>query len=167
MTLALAAAAVVLLAAAAAGWWQHDRVRQAEALRAAALDGKVEAALDEAADHLNRNDWSGAAAAATRAEELRDSGASGRWAGRLDEMRADVELVTRLDEARLLQTEFDSDREGLSPCEGHAPVRRGVRPVRHPRRLRPGRGGGTHRPAPGPGSIRRDGRASRTGGCSP
>ena len=107
LTLALAATAVVLLASGGYVWWQHDRVRQAEALRTAALDGKVEAALDEAADHLNRNDWSGAGAATTRARELCDSGASGRWNERLDEIRADVELVTRLDEARLLQTEYD------------------------------------------------------------
>jgi serine/threonine-protein kinase len=132
LTLALAAAAAVLAAAAGFGWLQYDRFQQAQAARTAAVDGKIEAALAEADDRLNRNDWSGAAAAATRARELHASEASVRWDERMNKTQADVELVTRLDEARLVQTEFDAatrsfHREKAMPQFAEAFARYGIR----------------------------------------
>jgi tetratricopeptide (TPR) repeat protein len=103
LTLALAVAAGVLLAVAGAGWWWRERVQQVEAARVAGADGKVEAALAEAADHLNRNDLPQARGAATRARELLESGASDRWKDRLDDMWADLNLIARVDEIRRRQ----------------------------------------------------------------
>jgi tetratricopeptide (TPR) repeat protein len=108
LTLALAVAAAVLLASGAAGWRWYDRVQHAHALRVAATDSKVEAALAEAAESVRRHDWPQASAAATRARELHAMGASAHWEGRIDELLADLGLVTELDDVRLLQTDFDN-----------------------------------------------------------
>src|SRR5262249_48836522 len=102
-------------------------------LRAAAADVKVEAALEEAANLLNRNEWLQAKAAATRARELQESGAGGRWKDRIDEMLADVDLVIRLDEVRLLQTNYHFPertfhREKPLPRFAEEFARYGIRP---------------------------------------
>jgi len=107
LTLALAAAAVLLLASAAVGLWWYDRVRQARALQTAGMDSRVEAALAEADDDVNRNDWSGAAAAATRAQELLQSGGSDRWKRRVHELRTDLSMVRQVEEARRVWIEYD------------------------------------------------------------
>jgi serine/threonine-protein kinase len=106
LTLALAAASVVLLAAAGFGWQQYEQASQTQAMRTAAADGKVEAALAEADALVERKDWSGAAAAATRARELLDSGAGDRWRRRVDEVGADVDMAVRLEQARLLSADY-------------------------------------------------------------
>ncbi|HVS39508.1 MAG TPA: tetratricopeptide repeat protein [Gemmataceae bacterium] len=107
LTVALAAAAAVFLASVGFGWWQHDRTQQAQALQAATTDGKVAAALAEADEHMKRNDWSGAGAAATRARELLESGASDHWKQRVDELRAELDMVGRIEEARRLAADYN------------------------------------------------------------
>ena len=72
-------AALIVLALLGVGWWWRESQRQAHDLRVAAADSKVEAALVEAGECMNRNDWSGVRAAATRARELLPSGASAPW----------------------------------------------------------------------------------------
>src|SRR5439155_9190473 len=96
LTLALAAAAAVVLALAGAGWWWRERVQQAHASQVAATDAKVEAALAEAADRMNRGDWPQARAAAIRARELLQTGASDHWAARVDELLTDLDMVDRI-----------------------------------------------------------------------
>jgi hypothetical protein len=107
LTVALTAAAVLLLAAAGVGWWQHDRVQQAQASQAAATDARVGAALADADDRMQRNDWTGAGDAATRARELLESGASERWKGRVDELRDDLDMVSRIEGARRVWIDYD------------------------------------------------------------
>lgn len=97
LTLALAAAAVVLVVLTAGGWWWQAQAQQAQALHQAVLDSKIEAALVEADHHLQRNAWPPAVAAAARARELRESGASDHWQQRLDDVQADLKLITELD----------------------------------------------------------------------
>ena len=107
LTLALAAAAAVLLVLAGFGWQWHERVQQAQAFQVATTDDKVEAALAEADDYANRDDWPRARAAATRARELLQSGASDHWKLRLDELMADLDVVAQIDEGRSLQAVYD------------------------------------------------------------
>ena len=113
LTLALAATAAAVLALAGAGWWWRERVQRSEDLRVAATDGKVEAALAEAADHMNRNDWPQSRAAATRARELVESGASDHWKPRVDELLADLDMVARIDEVRLIQGTYDFESKRI------------------------------------------------------
>ncbi len=114
LTIALAAAAVLLLASAGGAWWQHDRVQQAQASQAAATDARVEAALAEADDRLKKDDWPGADAAATRARELLDSGASGRWKRRADDLRADLDLMAQIDSFRYVHVTRDRSNDVFS-----------------------------------------------------
>ena len=118
----------------------------------AATDGKVEAALAEAADHLNLGNWSQARAAAIRARELLQTGASEHWAGRVDELLTELDMVRRLEEATFVRTLYDRTtrrfplqkalplsadafawygiRPGMDPAEVAARVGRRPAPVR-------------------------------------
>jgi serine/threonine-protein kinase len=134
---ALAAAAVVLLAAAGSAWRWYEQVKQSRAHQMSATDGKIEAALTEAANWLNQRDWRQAQAAATRARELYESGASKHGRERIDEQLADATLATQIDEIRLLQTDYDYigkrfHRERAIPRFAEAFARYGVRPGSDP-----------------------------------
>jgi serine/threonine-protein kinase len=133
LTLALAAAAVVLAAAAGFVWLQYDRFRQAQSARTAAVDSKIEAALVETDERIARGDWSGAGAAATRAKEFLDSGASSRWKPRADEVRSDLDIVNQLDEIHARHAIYDfaaqrSPSEKLLPRYAEAFARYGIHP---------------------------------------
>jgi len=107
LTIALATAATVLLVLTGSGWQWYEHVQQTKALQMASTDSKVEAALAEAADWSHRQDWPQAVAALTRARELCDSGASSFWKERVDDMQADLDLITQIEAIRLRQAEFD------------------------------------------------------------
>jgi eukaryotic-like serine/threonine-protein kinase len=140
LSLALAAAAALVLALAGAGWWWHERVQQAQDFRVAATDSKVEAALAEAIDQLHRNDWSRASAAVARARELVESGASDSWKGRVDDVRADLDMLAQIDEIRSLQAVYDYaskrfPREKALPRYAEALARYGIRAGTDPARV--------------------------------
>jgi tetratricopeptide (TPR) repeat protein len=106
----------------------------------ATTDGKVEAALAEAADHMNRRDLPRARAAATRALELLESGASDHWKGRVDELLTDLDLVAQIYDARQLQGTFDFannrfPREKALPRYAEAFARYGIRAGDDPGRV--------------------------------
>src|SRR5204863_6370060 len=69
---------------------------------------KVEAALTEVDGWIQRHSWPQAKAAATRARELRESGASDHWQRRVNETLTDLNLVLELDDVLLRQAEFDT-----------------------------------------------------------
>jgi serine/threonine protein kinase/Flp pilus assembly protein TadD len=114
MVWSAAAALVVALAALAGsiGWAVRDR-----AARRAKTDSAVQTALDEAQRFQRDAKWSEAGAAAKRAEALLSSGGgSEELHHRVRELLADLCMVARLEEVRILGTgvkdgHFDSERE--------------------------------------------------------
>jgi Protein kinase domain len=97
-----AAAVVLLVTLVFAGgtglWWAQKR---------AAAEREVSLALQEATRLQGQGQWLEALSAARRAEGLLAGGVSGELQERVRERRADLEMVARLEDIRLLSTDKD------------------------------------------------------------
>jgi serine/threonine-protein kinase len=109
----LALAGLVLAAGGGWGWLEsRESARRADQARQAEeRSNAVAAALDEAAAHLRAAEWPQAASALARAEgRLGDAGPDD-LRRRLDGARADLRMVSRLDEIRLRRSLIGGDGE--------------------------------------------------------
>jgi serine/threonine protein kinase len=118
-TLGVAAAlsVAVLVVAGTLGWALRDRGARAQeaarerAARQTAVEQEATLALKEAARWQEQRKWPEALSAAKRAEGLLAGGGSEALRERIRELRRDVEMVLRLDDARL---QYDSANDGKS-----------------------------------------------------
>ncbi len=106
VVLALALIVAVGAVAGSIGWAARDRTT-----REAVLQGKVSQALDEVEDASHRGKMAEAVAALKRAESLLASGgASEELRQRASQWRADLDLVARLNDARMLGLQVNVEK---------------------------------------------------------
>jgi serine/threonine-protein kinase len=113
LTGALAAAVSLLVLAGSGGalWVQHDRAQRAAAAasKQAEVDRKASAALQEALLFQQQGQWESARASLERAEGVLTAGGSDELRQRAAQLRADLDMLARLEAVRRRQAETATD----------------------------------------------------------
>src|SRR5262249_23163896 len=103
---------ILLIVTGGIGWNVRDR-----AARQMAVEQEVNLALKEAEQLQEQEKWPEALSAAKRAEGLLAGGGSDELRERVHQLRKDVELVLRLEDIRLLSSEWKDEKDDFETAD--------------------------------------------------